>query len=73
MSVIEKYKKQLDPRYATMNIEIADFKKLLAVMEAAEEYEEHLPNMELVGAAKYSSQLRKAVELRKALAALRMD
>lgn len=37
------------------------------VIEAAEAYQEHLPNMELTGAARFSSQLTMAMSLRRAI------
>jgi hypothetical protein len=46
------------------------FKALLEVAEVAKSYKKYLPNMERIGAAKYSAQLDAAMELREALAKL---
>lgn len=45
-------------------------KRLITVSEAAEKYKIYLPNMDLIGAAKYSDHLKKAMELREALSQL---
>lgn len=44
--------------------------KLLAVVEAAEDYLTYVPSGDLFGASKYSEQIQKAKALREALTAL---
>lgn len=74
MSKIEELEALLDdfpkPESAKIYVREKDLRKLLAVVRAAQNYEQYLPKSDLFGATRYADQVVKSVQLKQTLAAL---